>query len=56
MKKSSIISALLLFLAALMLSSCIIPYPYWGDDGYYDGGHREGGHHGGGHREGGGRD
>jgi len=56
MKKSSIISALVLFMAVLMLSGCIIPYPYWGYDGYYDGGHREGGHHGGGHHEGGERD
>lgn len=51
MKKSSLISTLVLFAAAMMLSGCI--FPYWGDEGY-------GGGHGGGrggehHHEGGGR-
>ena len=48
MKKTSIISALMLLVATLMLSGCI--FPYWGDDGrYYDGGgnHHDNGRHGG---------
>jgi hypothetical protein len=51
MKKTSMISALVLMVATMMLSGCL--FPYWGDDG---GGHR-GGHGGGehGHHEGGGR-
>jgi hypothetical protein len=53
MKKTSIISSLLLFVAVMMLSGCI--FPYWYDDGYYDGGHRGGGHHDNGRHEGGGR-
>jgi hypothetical protein len=53
MKKSSIISSLVLLVAAMMLSGCL--FPYWEDEG---GGHRGGGHHeggrgDGGHREGG---
>jgi hypothetical protein len=54
MRKSSIISAIVLFVAAIMLSGCILPY---GDD---DGGghrerheHHEGGYHEGEHHEGG---
>lgn len=55
MKTKSIISALILWAAALMLSGCFVPY--YDDDG---GGYRDGrGHHdrrdGGGHRDGGGR-
>ena len=44
MKKSSLISSLVLFVAAMMLSGCI--FPYWGDEGrgYHGGGHHEGGH------------
>jgi len=45
MKKSTLISSLVLFLAALTLSGCI--FPYWGDEG----GHRGGGHYEG-HHEG----
>jgi len=40
MRKTSTISALVLFLATMMLSGCI--FPYWGDEG---GGHRGGGHY-----------
>jgi hypothetical protein len=51
MKKSSIVSSLVLFVAAMMLSGCL--FPFWGyDDGYRGGGH--GGHHDNG-RHGGGR-
>jgi hypothetical protein len=50
MKKTSTISALVLFLATLMLSGCI--FPYWGDEG---GGHRGGGHYEGHHDHGGDR-
>jgi hypothetical protein len=48
MKKSSIISSLVLFVVAMMLSGCI--FPYWGDEG---GGHRGGGHRDNGRHEGG---
>ena len=55
MKKSSIISALFLFLVALTLSGCI--FPYSGDEGgggrgggYHDNGRHEGGRHEGGER------
>jgi len=42
MKKTSMVSALVLFVAAMMLSGCI--FPYW--DGYGDGyGERRGGEH-----------
>jgi len=47
MKKSSMISCLILFVAAMTLSGCI--FPYWGDEGgYRGGGHYEGHHDGGG--------
>jgi hypothetical protein len=49
MRKSSIISSLVLFVAAMMLSGCLFPPPGF-DEG---GGSREGGHHDGGHRDGG---
>jgi hypothetical protein len=39
MKKSSMISMLVLFVATMMLSGCIVPF--WGEEG---GGHRGGGH------------
>jgi len=51
MKKSSMISYLVLFVAALTLSGCI--FPYWGDEGGHGGG-RGGGHYEG-HHDGGGR-
>ena len=51
MKKTSMISALVLFVAAMMLSGCIIPF--WGDEGGRGGGHYEGRHEG--HFEGGDR-
>ena len=40
MKKTTMISSLVLFVATMMLSGCI--FPYWGDEG---GGHRGGGHY-----------
>jgi hypothetical protein len=43
MKKSSLISSLVLFVAAMMLSGCI--FPYWGDDGGGYRGGRDHGHH-----------
>jgi hypothetical protein len=53
MKKSSMISALLFFVAVMMLSGCF--FPYWDDEGggHRGGGHSDGGHGDGGHREGG---
>lgn len=48
MKVLSVISILLLFVIAIVLTGCI--YPYWGDEG---GGRRGGGHRGGGYSEGG---
>ncbi|GFO55026.1 hypothetical protein GMSM_20330 [Geomonas sp. Red276] len=55
MKKSSIVSALVLIMAALTLSGCI--WPYWGYEGGggRGGGYHDEGHHDGGHRDGGGR-
>jgi hypothetical protein len=60
MKTSSMMSYLVLFVAALTLSGCI--FPYWGDEGYHGGGRggehggeHGGGHHDGGHHDGGGR-
>jgi hypothetical protein len=50
MKKSSMISSLVLFVAAMMLSGCI--FPYWGDGGHGGGG-RGGGYHEGERHEGG---
>ena len=52
MKKSTMISSLVLFVATMMLSGCI--FPYRGDEG---GGRRGGGyeHHDNGPHEGGGR-
>ena len=47
MKRRTTLSAMILFVAAFMLSGCI--FPYW-DDGYrggYGGGHRDNGNHGG---------
>jgi hypothetical protein len=50
MKKSSIISALVLLVTTVMLSGCI--FPYWGDEGggrgggHYEGHHDEGRHEG----------
>lgn len=41
MKKSTIVSAIMLVVSAFMLSGCI--FPYWDDGGYY--------HHGGGYRD-----
>ena len=52
MRKSSIISSLVLFVAAMMLSGCLFPPPGF-DEG---GGSREGGHHDGGRGDGGHRD
>ena len=43
MKKSSMISVIVLFVTTMMLSGCILPY--WGDEG----GHRGGGHYEGRH-------
>ena len=49
MKKSTIVSAVLLFVTALTLSGCL--FPYWEDEGRggHGGGHHEGyrgeGHH-----------
>jgi hypothetical protein len=53
MKKSSIISSLVLIVATMMLSGCI--FPYWDDEGgrHHGGGHSEGGYRDGGHHEGG---
>jgi hypothetical protein len=53
MKKSSMISALLSFVAVMMLSGCL--FPYWDDDGggHRGGGHYDGGRGNGGHHEGG---
>lgn len=51
MKKSSIVSAIMLAVTAFMLSGCL--FPYWDDDGYGRGGHRGGRGGGEGHREGG---
>ena len=56
MKTKSIISALILWAAALMLSGCFVPYYDNEGGGYRDGGgHRDGGgkRDGGGHRDGG---
>ena len=50
MKKSSMISALVLFVTTMMLSGCI--FPYLGDEGGRGGGHYEG-HHDEGRHEGG---
>lgn len=44
MKKTTIVSAIMLSIAAMMLSGCL--FPYWDDEGR--GGH---GGHGGGHDE-----
>jgi len=49
MKRSFIMSWILLLLTSAVFSGCI--YPYWWDDGYYHG-HRGGGHRDGGHRGG----
>lgn len=56
MKLSKMISALVLFVAVMMLSGCF--FPYWDDEGggHRRGGHYDGGHGGGGHREGGERE
>jgi flagellar basal body-associated protein FliL len=53
MKKSSMITALILLVAVMMLSGCL--FPYWGDEGggHRGGGHSDGGHGDGGHHEGG---
>jgi len=55
MKKSTMISWLVLLMTAMTLSGCI--WPFWWDDGGRGGGHggghgdyREGGHHEGGDR------
>lgn len=48
MKKSTIISAIMLFAAAMTISGCL--FPYWDDEGR--GGRGGGGHHEGHHDEG----
>ncbi len=48
MKKSFVISSLILFVVTMVLSGCF--FPYWDDEG---GGHHRGGYHEGGHHEGG---
>lgn len=48
MRKSPLVSLLILFAMTMLLSGCI--YPYWWDDGFH--GHGRGGGH---HDDGGGR-
>jgi len=52
MKKSTLLSSLVLFVAVMMLSGCLFPY-YDDEGGGHRGGHHGGGYEGGGHREGG---
>ena len=57
MKKSTIVSSVILFLTAITLSGCFIPYREDGErgghrgdrEGYHDEGHHDEGRHEGGH-------